>query len=142
MLAKFLSNHIPAFHALNLQVILQKPDEVRILAPYQENHNHHQSIFGGSQALVATLSAWSWVHLNFPKSQGNIVIATSQIKYIRPAKSDIIAITKNPDTDALHHAKTILDKKGKSKITLTCQLFCNDELVSEFIGVFVIFNHN
>ena len=120
MLAKFLSNHIPAFHALNLQVILQKPDEVRILAPYQENHNHHQSIFGGS----------------------NIVIATSQIKYIRPAKSDIIAITKNPDTDAVHHAKTILDKKGKSKITLTCQLFCSDELVSEFIGVFVIFNHN
>lgn len=140
MLAEFLSHHIQAFNLLNLSVISEDKTQVALMAPYQSNHNHHQTIFGGSQSLLATLSAWSWAHLNFPNSKGNIVIADSQIRYIRPAKQDVIAITKNPNPDELNQAKMIFDKKGRTKIKLTCQLFCHDELVSEFVGTFVIFD--
>ncbi|WP_100052591.1 YiiD C-terminal domain-containing protein [Basfia succiniciproducens] len=135
---QFIAQYIPAAQALNLRVVESSPQRVVIKAPFECNSNHHHTMFGGSQALLATLSAWSLAYLNFPDANGNIVIRSSQIRYLKPAPSDVIAVSICPDSLAMNLAKQMLTKKGKAKITIQCQLYYNDIIVSEWTGEFVL----
>lgn len=138
---QFIAQYIPAAQALNLSVVESSSQRVAIKAPFESNCNHHHTIFGGSQALLATLSALSLVYLNFSELNGNMVIRSSQIRYLKPAPSDVIAVSIYPDSLAMNLAKQMLTQKGKAKITVQCQLYCNDMIVSEWTGKFVL-SHN
>lgn len=137
-LDRFIAQHIPAAAALNLRVVESSPQRVVIAAPFERNSNHHHTVFGGSQALLATLSAWSLVYLNFPEADGNIVIRSSQIRYLKPAPSDISAVSICPDISDIYSVKQIIAKKGKAKIHIQCQLNCDGNVVSEWDGEFVL----
>ncbi len=137
----FIARYIPAAAALNLRVVESRAQRVVIEAPFDGNSNHHHTIFGGSQALLATLSAWSLVYLNFPELNGNIVIRNSQIRYLKPAPGDIAAVSICPDSLEIHSAQQMLAKKGKAKIRIQCRLNCDNKLVSQWTGEFVLSHH-
>ncbi len=49
---------------MGIRVRLATPGRVELAAPLAPNINHHETlVFGGSASAVATLSAWTLVHV-------------------------------------------------------------------------------
>lgn len=137
-LQSFLHHHIPASATLGVGVAEVNSKTVTLTLPLAGNNNHHHSVFGGSMALVATLSGWSLVHIMFPEAAGNIVIQTSQLRYLKPARGNLSAKAYSDDDAAQSAAATLFAKHGKARIDIHCTLFSEDETVAEFTGRYVI----
>ena len=136
-LTQFLQQHIPAAKLLGIYALTASQETVQLFAPFELNKNHHQSIFGGSGALLATLCAWSLVHLNFPEVDGNIVIRQSSIEYDKPALSDLTAVsTALPSS--WQKCQAMLQRFGKGSVTLSCQLVSGGQVVGQWQGQFVV----
>lgn len=137
-LQSFLNRHIPATEALGIRICAADRTAVRTLAPFETNRNHHQTVFGGSQALLATLTAWALVHLNFPEADGRIVIRSSRMNYLKPAAGDLSAESVCPDEDTLAQTRQQLLQKGRAKITVFCRLSSQGQTAAEWQGEFVV----
>lgn len=133
-LSHFL-NQIPASLALNISVI-STDEAVKLHLPYEGNTNHHSTIFGGSLSLGATLAGWAVVHTHFAQAEGNIVIKDSSMRYLAPARGDVI-ITATLSDD-LHQANLMLERFGKARVNAQCTLSVGDVVVADFVGVFVV----
>lgn len=138
-LQDWLETHIPAYKSLGLELEQADNDEVSISCNLEKNRNHHGTIFGGSQSLLATACSWLAVHLNFPLANANIVIQQSNMRYVAPAKNKVIAVCKALTPEQLEHCQKMLDKFGKGRINVECQLICDNRVISIFNGEFVIF---
>ncbi|MDO4640510.1 MAG: YiiD C-terminal domain-containing protein [Neisseria sp.] len=141
-LQTFLRQNIPAAQALDIQVIDCTPQAVTLLMPYRLNHNHKNTVFGGSIALGATLCGWSAVHINCPAAAGNIVIQTGETRYLRPATSDLLIRTQIENAQAWQEIHTSLNTTGKGKITLKTEMYSEDQLVAVFSGKYVAVKTN
>lgn len=137
-LQHWLDEHIPACRLLGLQICQADLDKVVVSADFTPNHNHHNTIFGGSQSLLATACAWLAVNINFPDAGGNIVIRQSHIRYLAPATGDVLAVCQ-VDGEQKRTCQQMLGKVNKGKITVACGIFCQDKQVAVFEGEFVVF---
>lgn len=133
-LSAFLSQ-IPASSALGISVISTQ-NGVTLRLPYQNNTNHHATIFGGSLSLGATLAGWAAVHEAFGEADGNIVIKKSDIRYLAPADKDVL-ISAHITSD-IDKARAILMRFNKASVDVACQLIADGVIVAEFFGVYVI----
>ena len=138
ILTDFLHSHIPATRLLAVHADSASPEQVRLIADYAINQNHHHTIFGGSSALVATACAWSLVHLNFPEAAGNIVIRHSEIHYDKPATADLIATCSRDDDKAWEKCRAMLARFNKGSISVTCTLMSAGQMVGTWTGQFVV----
>lgn len=137
-LSAFLQANIPAYRLLGLQVAACDSRKVILRAPFDLNRNHKATVFGGSQALLATLAGWSLVHTALPEAQGNIVIQESSIRYLKPATADLTATACAIDDADWLPFQTAFLERGKSKICLRVILSVGETTVSEFQGKFVV----
>ena len=136
-LQSFLHQHIPASAALAIEVQSCDTQHVTMIVPHALNHNHKNTVFGGSIALAATLCGWSLVHIRCPEAQGNIVIQESHVRYLRPALDGLILHTLADDESSWQTMQTMLAQRKKGKIVLTTELFSRGECVAVFEGKFV-----
>src|SRR5581483_6434170 len=60
---QYLHRHIPLSAAMGVRVRAASPERVELAAPLAPNINHHETLFGGSGAAIATLSAWTLVNI-------------------------------------------------------------------------------
>lgn len=141
-LQHWLNQHIPACESLGLMLEQADSDCVKVSCDFDKNRNHHGTMFGGSQSLLATACAWLAVHLNFPNANGNIVIRESNIRYLAPAKSQVSAICGKLESKEVENCLVMLKKSGKGKMKVQCELVCDEKIVSVFHGEFVIFCNN
>lgn len=141
-LQQLLYQHIPACESLGLMLEQAESDGVKVSCDFDKNHNHHGTMFGDSQSLLATTCALLSVHLNFPNANGNIVIRESHIRYLAPATSRVSAICGKLESQAVENCLAMLKKSGKGKIKVQCELVCDEKIVSIFHGEFVIFYNN
>ncbi|MFA9487706.1 MULTISPECIES: YiiD C-terminal domain-containing protein [unclassified Mannheimia] len=141
-LQHWLNQHIPACESLGLVLEQADSDCVKVSCDFDKNHNHHGTMFGGSQLLLATTCAWLAVHLNFPQANGNIVIRQSDMRYLAPAKSRVSAICGKLESKEVGNCLVMLQKSGKGKINVQCELVCDGKIVSVFHSEFVIFCNN
>ncbi len=137
-LTQFLHHHIPASRLLAIDATEATAHTVTLRAPFALNQNHHHTIFGGSGALLATLCAWSLVHLNFPTAQGNIVIQQSTIYYDKPAPNDLLATCVRHDEIPWQKCQTMLTRFNKGRIQVDCTLMSDGQVVGRWQGQFVI----
>lgn len=137
-LQDFLHRNIPASASLKLAVTESSLRRVALLAPLAANCNHHHTVFGGSIALLATLCAWSLVHLNYPEYNGKIVIQDGQTRYLKPAKGDLTAVSEAHNPQDWEDCGQMLAERGKGKINVACTLWSEGILVAEFTGRYVV----
>ncbi|EGZ47439.1 YiiD C-terminal domain-containing protein [Neisseria wadsworthii] len=138
-LQSFLHQNIPATHALDIRVVQCNPESIKLHMPHAINRNHKNTVFGGSIALAATLCGWSAVHVNCPQAQGNIVIQNGDTRYLRPALSDLTVKTRPVPQEDWAYMHDMLRTTGKGKISLSIEMFVQNELVAVFNGKFVAF---
>ncbi len=83
---------------------------MELAAPLAPNINHHETVFGGSASALATLSAWTLVHvgLRHANVEATTVIQRNVMSYEEPIHGDFSAVcTLIDDTAWQRFLKTL-----------------------------------
>lgn len=139
-LEQYLLEHIPISSAMGVSVDLACADKVVLRAPFANNINHKKTVFGGSLHAVATLACWSLLHVNLVGLLGRgveIVIASSEVKYLVPVTADFQAECCMPNALDWERFVKMLQKKGKARLKLSAKIFQEGQLCVDYVGVFV-----
>ena len=81
---RYLYQYIPLSAAMGVQVRTASVGHVKLAAPLRPNVNHTETVFGGSAAALATLSAWTLLHLRLENARldARLVIQRSRMERI------------------------------------------------------------
>ena len=138
-LQAYLHSNIPLSAAMGVQVKVATPERVLLFAPLGPNINHHRTVFGGSGVAVATLSAWTLLHLRLSQARldAQLVIQRSSMEYERPITGDFEATCGFTDEAAWQKFRSMLQRRGRARITLEAQLLYASNEMGSFVGDFV-----
>jgi thioesterase domain-containing protein len=136
---RYLHSNIPLSAAMGVQVKVATPEQVLLSAPLGPNINHHQTVFGGSGVVLATLSAWTLLHLRLEHDHLDavLVIQRSSMEYERPIAGDFDAVCRFGDGKAWERFCSTLERRGRARLTLTAQLLHATQEMGSFEGDFV-----
>jgi len=136
---RYLHEHIPLSAAMGVQVKMATIERVQLAAPLAPNINHHETVFGGSAVALATLSAWTLLHLRLEQTglDARLFIQRSSMEYERPIPGDFEAICRFTDDVAWERFRTTLERRGRSRLTLSAHLVHSAHRMASFEGDFV-----
>jgi len=138
-LEQYLHEHIPLSAAMQASVKELQPDRVVLTAPLKPNINHRETVFGGSASALATLAAWSLVHVCLQTAgvSARLVIQHNRVDYQRPLTNDFgaSAVFTNPD----HWPRFLqtLVRRGRARVDVTVRLEQDGQVAGRFDGRFV-----
>jgi thioesterase domain-containing protein len=135
----YLHRQIPLSAAMQVSVRSVAPDHVVLGAPLEPNINHKSTVFGGSACAVATLAAWTLVHLRLRDVGGpcHLVIQSNRMEYDRPILGPFEAKASLPNPDLWPSFFNMLVRKKRARIEVRSVLLFDDEVVGRFEGRFV-----
>jgi thioesterase domain-containing protein len=135
----YLHTHIPLTVAMGVRVKIAMPGRVELAAPLAPNINHHDTVFGGSASALATLSAWTLVHVGLRQAnvEAVIVIQRNVMSYEEPIHGDFSAVCTLIDDSAWHRFLKTLERRGRARITMNAHLLFDGRQVASFEGDFV-----
>lgn len=136
---QYLHKHIPLSLAMGVRVKIATPHRVELAAPLAPNINHHETVFGGSASALATLSAWTLVHvgLRHAKVQATTVIQRNVMSYEEPIHGDFSAVCTLVDDTAWQRFLRTVERRGRGRITMNAHLMFEGRRVASFEGDFV-----
>jgi len=138
-LERYLHEHIPLSAAMQVSVKDLQPDRVVLTAPLKPNINHRDTVFGGSASALATLAAWSLVHVCLQTAgvSARLVIQHNRVDYQRPLTGDFgaSAVLASPETWS-RFLKTLV-RRGRARIDVTVSLEQDGQVAGRFDGRFV-----
>lgn len=135
----YLHSNIPLSAAMGVQVRIATPEQVLLSAPLSPNINHHRTVFGGSGVVLATLSAWTLLHLRLSHDNvdAQLVIQRSSMEYTKPIQGDFEAACSYADDSGWHKFRSTLARRGRARMTLNAQLLHDCNEMGAFVGDFV-----
>jgi thioesterase domain-containing protein len=136
---RYLHQYIPLSAAMGVQVRMATVEHVKLAAPLAPNVNHTETVFGGSGAALATLSAWTLLHLRLEDARldARLVIQRSRMEYEKPIPGDFEAVCDFGDDAAWDRFRATLTRHGRARLTLAAQLVYLKSPVASFEGDFV-----
>jgi len=137
----YLHANIPLSAVMGVQVKIATPERVLLRAPLGPNINHHQTVFGGSGVVLATLSAWTLLHVRLEHEhiRAQLVIQRSAMEYERPIPGDFEAICRFENPDGWERFRAMLGRRGRARMTLNAKLLYATHEMGSFEGDFVAF---
>lgn len=138
-LQRYLYQYIPLSAAMGVQVRTASVGYVKLAAPLRPNVNHTETVFGGSAAALATLSAWTLLHLRLEEAglDARLVIQRSHMEYQKPIPGDFEAVCDFGDGAAWKRFRETLERRGRARLTLSAHLVHSTARVASFEGDFV-----
>lgn len=138
-LERYLHRQIPLCTAMGVRVLMATAQRVELAAPLAPNINHNETVFGGSAAAVATLSAWALLHLRVACAglRARLVIQRSSMEYERPIPGDFAAVCRFEDEGAWERFRATLIRRGRARLKLSAHLVYGAERMAAFEGDFV-----
>jgi thioesterase domain-containing protein len=135
----YLHSNIPLSGAMGVQVKVATPVQVLLSAPLAPNINHHQTVFGGSGVVLATLAAWTLLHLRLDHERldAQLVIQRSSMEYERPIAGDFEAECRFADETAWRRFRLMFERHGRARMTLRARLLYAAREMGSFVGDFV-----
>lgn len=136
---QYLHRHIPLSAAMGVRVRTATPERVELAAPLAPNVNHHETLFGGSGAAIATLSAWTLVNLKLRHAgvRAQLVIQRNAMSYDEPIAGDFTALCEQPEESQWQRFLTMIQRRGRGRITMTARLLYRARPAASFEGDFV-----
>jgi thioesterase domain-containing protein len=136
---RYLHQYIPLSAAMGVRVRMATIDHVKLVAPLAPNINHTETVFGGSGAALATLSAWTLLHLRLEQARldARLVIQRSRMEYEKPIPGDFEAVCDFGDDAAWERFRSTFTRHGRARLTLAAQLVYSKSQVATFEGDFV-----
>ena len=125
--------------AMGIRVRLATPGRVELWAPLAPNINHQSTVFGGSAAAVATLSAWTLVHvgLHHANVEATTVIQRNSMSYEEPIHGDFTAVCSLEDGSSWDRFLKTIERRGRARITMNAHLLFEGRQAASFEGDFV-----
>ncbi|HVY82479.1 MAG TPA: thioesterase domain-containing protein [Steroidobacteraceae bacterium] len=136
---QYLHRHIPLSAAMGVRVRAASPERVELAAPLAPNINHHETLFGGSGAAIATLSAWTLAHVRLRHAgvRARLVIQRNAMSYDEPIDGDFVAVCEQPHPDEWARFMKMLERRNRGRVTLTARLLYAGRPAASFEGDFV-----
>jgi thioesterase domain-containing protein len=136
---QYLPKQIPLTVAMGVRVKVATPDRVELSAPLAPNINHNATVFGGSASALATLSAWTLVHvgLRHANVEATTVIQRNVMSYEEPIHGDFSAVCTLIDDSAWQRFLKMLERRGRGRIAMNAHLMSEGRQVASFEGDFV-----
>lgn len=145
-LTAFLRHSIPVLKAIDIRVRECSPQRVVIAAPLSANHNHHNTAFGGSLALMSILSGWSLLHVGLAdeKLDATLVVQRSECQFDRPVTGDLVSEALRPGADSWGRFIDSLRRRGKARIELQTRVLAaaGDAVLHRGTFAAALSNHN
>lgn len=137
-LERYLHEHIPLSAAMQAAVVEVQPDRVVLAAPLAPNINHRETVFGGSAAALATLAAWSLVHVRLRAAgiTSRLVIQRNTVEYERALSGDFIARAVLACADDWPRFLRTLTRRGRARIDVDATLEQDGVTAGRFSGTF------
>lgn len=136
---RYLHRNIPLSAAMGIRVREAMHGRVELWAPLAPNINHQSTVFGGSAAAVATLSAWTLVHVGLRRAnvEATTVIQRNSMSYEEPIHGDFTAVCTLEDDSAWQRFLRMIERRGRGRITMNAHLLFDGRRVASFEGDFV-----
>ena len=114
-------------------------EQVVLGAPLLPNINHRDTVFGGSASALAILSAWSLLHTKLTATghKTRLVIQRNTMSYEQAIIGYFTAHSQAPAPAAWKAFTRMLERKGRSRITVSSTLWYEGNEVGRFEGEFV-----
>lgn len=124
---------------MGVRVKLASPTRVELAAPLAPNINHHETLFGGSGSAIATLSAWTLVHVGLRAANvaGRLVIQRNAMSYEEPIEGDFTAVAERTDDAGWQRFLAMIERRGRGRITIASRLLYQGRPAATFEGDFV-----
>jgi thioesterase domain-containing protein len=138
-LQAYLHDAIPLSAAMGVSVTSASADAVTLCAPLEPNINHKSTVFGGSASAVATLAAWTLLHLRLSDAaiRFHLVIQSNRMDYDLPITGAFEASSSLPHPSAWPHFLNMLARKGRARIEVQSALTYRGMVAGRFNGRFV-----
>jgi len=139
-LLRLLQQQIPLTCAMGVEVIECYPTRIVLHAPLANNINHKQTAFGGSLYSLAVLAGWSLLQLQQTHAQenGHIVTQQSQVNYLKPVTSQIVACCEADSDAVLSPFLQRYRKKHRARVVLNSRIEQDGETALLFEGKYVV----
>lgn len=128
---------IPLSKAMNINISHFDNEKLVTNCDPSFNKNLHNTMFAGSIYTLATLTGWGWIYLLLEKnnSQGDIVLADANIKYLAPIPGVACAKTQHQfvEGDVVN-----IEKTDKARILITVNIYSGDKIAATFKGKYVV----
>jgi thioesterase domain-containing protein len=138
-LERYLHDHIPVSAAMGIHVERIGSDTIVLSAPLDLNVNHHRTAFGGSISALATLAAWSYVHLLLGAREVHaaLVIQRHEIDYLKPIAGEFTAESAPAGPDDIRRFFEQIAARGKGRLSVKAAVRFGGQTCAEFVGQFV-----
>ncbi len=138
-LERYLHEHIPISAAMRVSVVSVQPDEVVLEAPLAPNINHRETVFGGSASALATLAAWSLVHVRLRTAgvTARLVIQHNTMDYEHALTANFTARAVLAGSDDWPRFLRTLVRRGRARIDVDAVLEQGGVRAGRFSGRFV-----
>ena len=125
--------HFPLSKAMGLEVLSYEHHVLTTRAPLSLNTNIHDTAFAGSLYAIEAMTAWGVLYLEIVSAELNasIIHAHGDINFAKTIQEDIVA---QSDFSQLTHCIDELRDNGKTRMSISTQVYAKDELASEFKG--------
>lgn len=135
----FLHASMPLTIAMGITVLEATPQRVRLFAPFVNNKNHKETVFGGSLNALTTLACWTLLYVRLKNIKGidnQLVITRSEVDYLAPVEDDFVAQCEFNDPVSWERFVKMLKTKGKGRIQLQSTIQSKGNLCVNFKGTF------
>jgi ribosomal-protein-alanine N-acetyltransferase len=125
----YIYEHIPIIKKNDFNV-REFPDWIEVTGRHGDHVNHRNSVFGGSLSTALTVSAWAAVRRmvqNWGHQNAVIVIQSQEVQYLLPVTKDFVSRDTGIDTQQQTKVRHMLEKFGKSKLSLGAEIRHQDE---------------
>lgn len=125
--------HFPLSKAMGLEVVSFEDHVLTTRAPLSLNTNIHNTAFAGSLYAVEAMTAWGVLYLEIVSAEldASIIHAHGDINFAKTIEEDIVA---QSDFSELTHCIDELRDNGKTRMSISTQVFASGDLASEFKG--------
>jgi thioesterase domain-containing protein len=138
-----LAAEMPICTPMGIRPVTWDGRRLAMQMPLSPNRNHQYSAFAGSLNALCTIVGWGTVFLMLHHQglAGNIVIRRSQIRYLRPVRSEeIIAHSLPIDAESEAFFFELLRSHGASKIDVSTEIADGEGPLVSFHGSYVVQN--
>lgn len=137
----FLLEYVPQMRAAKIRLEDYDGQTLTMSAPLDVNINDKGTAFGGSLYSLCLMAGWGLTclisrELGF---QGDLVIAHSEIEFVRPLRGELRAQAHKPSDELLQGFKARFEDKGRASLRHQVDVLDdNGELCARYKGKYAL----
>ncbi|GMV81250.1 MAG: hypothetical protein AMXMBFR7_24340 [Planctomycetota bacterium] len=138
-LQRYIHANLPLTKAMGVTVQELAETHIRLGAPLLPNLNHKKTAFGGSLESLATVTAWSTLHVDLCRQglRAELVIRQCEMSFLHPIDCDFSARAEFPSEADRARFRKLYDRRGMGSFTMACQVEAAGQISARFVGQFV-----